>query len=61
MGEVFCQLESDKKLKLATLDEELQKQTVLLNKETTCLSAPMLGNNLQQWIYQEAVKGRFDL
>ena len=61
MGEAFCQLDSDKKLKLATVvDEELQKQLAALNKETTCLSVPLLGSNLQQWLFQEAVEGRWE-
>ena len=32
----------------------------VLNKETTCLSVPLLGSNLQQWIYQEAEEGRWN-
>ena len=52
LGEAFCQLNSDNQLKLATVaDEELQKQLAVLNKEKTCLSVPLLGSNLQQWIY----------
>ena len=55
LGEAFCQLDSDNKLKLATVDdEELQKQLAMLNKEKSCLSAPLLGSSLQEWIYQEA-------
>ena len=61
LGEAFCQLDSDNKLKLATVaEEELQKQLAVLNKEKTCLSVPLLGNNLQQWIYQEAEEGRWE-
>ena len=61
LGEAFCQLDSDNQLKLATVvDEELQKQLAVLNKEKTCLSVPLLGSNLQQWIYQEAEEGKWN-
>ena len=60
LGEAFCQLDSNNQLKLATLEEELQKRLAVLNKETTCLSAPMLGSNLQQWMFQEALEDRWD-
>ena len=54
-------MNSDNQLKLSTVvDEELQKQLAVLNKEKTCLSVPLLGSNLQQWIYQEAEEGRWD-
>ena len=54
-------MDSNKKLKLtAVVDEELQKQLAVLNKEKTCLSVPLLGKNLQQWMYQEAEEGRWD-
>ena len=47
LGEEFCQLDSDKKLKIATVvDEELRKQLAVLNKEKTCLSVPVLGSNI---------------
>merc|ERR550532_943667 len=61
LGEAFCQLNSDNQLKLAkVVDEELQKQLAVLNKEKTYLSVPLLGSNLQQWIYQEAEEGRWN-
>ena len=61
LGEAFCQLDSDNQLKLATVaDEELQKQLAVLNKEKTCLSVPLLGSNLQRWMYEEAEVGRWD-
>merc|ERR550532_2658356 len=61
LGEAFCQLDSDNQLKLATVvDEELQKQLAMLNKEKTCLSVSLLGSNLQQWIYQEAEEGKWN-
>ena len=60
MGAAFCELDADRNLKLATVDEELQKQLAVLNKTKTCLSVPMLGSNIQQWLYQEALEGRWD-
>ena len=60
MGEAFCQLDSDNRLKLATVDEELQTQLAIFNKTKTCLSAPLLGSRMQQWLYQEALEGRWD-
>ena len=32
----------------------------VLNKTKTCLSAPMLESTILEWIYQEAVNGRWD-
>ena len=61
LGEAFCQLNSNNQLKLTkVVDEELQKQLAVLNKEKTCLSVPLLGSNLQQWIYQEAEDGMWE-
>ena len=40
--------------------EDLQKQLVVLNKKKTCFCVPMLGSNIQQWLYQEALEGRWD-
>ena len=60
LGNSFCQLDSDKKLKLATVDVELQKQLAVLSKTKTCLSVPLLENSIQQWLYQEAAEGRWD-
>ena len=60
LGAAFCELDADRNLKLATVNEELQKQLAVLNKTKTCLSVPMLGSNIQQWLYQEAEEGRWD-
>ena len=60
LGAAFCQLDEDIQLKLATVDEELQKKLAVLNKTKTCLSVPMLGSNIQEWLYQEALEGRWD-
>ena len=61
LGAAFCELDANRqKLKLATVDEELQKQLAVLNKTKTCLSVPMLSNSLQEWLYKETLKGRWD-
>ena len=61
LGEAFCQLDSDNKLKLVSVvDGDLQKQLAGMNKEKTCLSVPLLGSNLQEWMYQEAEESRWD-
>ena len=61
LGAALCQLDSDNKLRLATVaDEELQKQLAALNKTKTCNSVPLLGGDLQEWMYQEAMEGRWN-
>ena len=61
LGEALCQLDSDNKLKLAKVaDEELQKQLAALNKTKTCNSVPLLGANIQEWLYNEAENGIWD-
>ena len=60
LGGAFCQLDSDNKLKLATVEEELQQQLAVLNKTKVCFSVPLLGKSFQHWVYQEAIKGRWD-
>ena len=60
LGGAFCQLNENNKLKLTTVDKELQKQLAILNKRKTCSSVPLLGNNLQHWIYKEALEGRWE-
>ena len=60
LGGAFCQLNSDNALKLASVDEELQKELAVLNKTKTCSSVPLLGSNLQHWLYQEALDGRWE-
>ena len=42
------------------MPEDLQKQLAVLNKTKTCLSVPLLGSNILQWIYQEAVDGHWE-
>ena len=58
MGEAFCQLNSENKLKLLTVDEESQREIANLNPTSICHSAPLLGSKMQMWVFQEA--GRWD-
>ena len=60
LGAAFCELDAERNLKLATVDEELQKKLAVLNKTKSCLIVPMLSSNLQQWLYQEVLEGRWD-
>ena len=60
LGGAFLQLNSDNKLKLTTVDAELQKQLIVLNKIKACSSVPLIENNIQFWMYQEALEGRWD-
>ena len=60
LGAAFCELDEEGRLKLATVPEELRKRLAVLNKTKTCLSAPMLDSTILEWIYQEAVDGRWD-
>ena len=60
LGGAFCQLDSDNALKLATVEEELQKELAVLNKPKTCSCVPLLGSNIQHWLYQEALEGRWE-
>ena len=60
LGAAFCELDANRNLKLATVDEELQKQLAVLNKTKTCLSVSLLGSRMQQWLYQEAHEGRWN-
>ena len=60
LGEAFCQLNSENKLKLLTVDEESQREIANLNPTSICHSAPLLGSKMQMWVFQEAVAGRWD-
>ena len=60
LGAAFCELDEEGRLKLANVPEDLQKRLAVLNKTKTCLSAPMLESTILEWIYEEAVNGRWD-
>ena len=60
LGAAFCELDEEGRLKLATVPEEQQKRLAVLNKTSTCLSAPMLESTILEWIYEEAINGRWD-
>ena len=56
----MCRKNRDNQLILATLDEETKKQVAVFNKAKTCSSAPYMDADFLQWLYQEAVEGRWD-
>ena len=51
---------STPRITLLWFDEETQKQLAVMDKAKTCHIVPWLGSNLQEWIYQEAIEGRWD-
>ena len=55
-----CHKSADQRPTLTSLEEEAQKKLAVLNKDKTILILPWLSSNLQKWIYQEALEGRFD-
>ena len=60
LGAAFCELDEEGRLKLGTVPEEQQKQLAIMNKTKTCLSAPILESTILEWIYEEAIHGRWD-
>ena len=60
VGSVVCRENRDNRLILATLDEETQKQAAAFNKAKTCSAVPYMDADFLQWLYQEAVEGRWD-
>ena len=60
VGSIVCRKNRDNQLILATLDEELQKQVAVFNKAKTISVVPYMDVDFLQWLYQEAVEGRWD-
>ena len=60
VGSVVCRESRDNRLILATLDEETQKQAAVFNKEKTISAVPFMDTDFLQWLYQEAVEGRWN-
>ena len=50
----------DNQLILATLNEETRKQAAVLNKAKTISAVPYMDVDFLQWLYQEAVEGRWE-
>ena len=57
---ILCRKNADNQLILSTLDENLQKQAAVFNKAKTCSAVPYMDADFLQWLYQEAVEGRWD-
>ena len=55
-----CIKSASKRPTLPLFAEDIQKQIVVLDRTRTCQIIPWLGINLQEWLYQEAVEGRWD-
>ena len=60
LGRSVCKESSGPKITLLWFDEETQKQLAVMDKAQTCQIVPWLGSNLQEWIYKEAIEGRWD-
>ena len=62
VGSIVCKKNADNQLILATLDEETQKEVAVFNKAKTCSALPYMEKegDFIQWLYQEAVEGRWD-
>ena len=50
----------DKRPVFSLFEEDTQKKLAVMNKTKTCQIILWLSSNLQKWIYQEAMEGRFD-
>ena len=60
VGSIVCRKDADNQLILATLDEKTRRQVAVFDKAKTCSAVPYLEANFLQWLYQEAVEGRWD-
>ena len=45
---------------MATLDKDTKKQVAVFNKAKTISAVPYMAADFLQWLYQEAVEGRWD-
>ena len=55
-----CRKNADNQLVLATLDEEHQRQAAVFDNEKTISAVPYMDVDFLQWLYQEAVEGRWE-
>ena len=60
VGNNVCRMNADNQLILATLNVETQKQAAVFNKAKTIISVPYMDTDFLQWLYQEAVQGRWE-
>ena len=57
---IVCRKNKDNQLILATLNVETQKQAAVFNKGKTISAVPYMEADFLQWLYQEAMEGRWD-
>ena len=60
VGSIICRKNADNQLILATLEKEAQKQVAVFNKSNTVKAVPYMDTDFLQWLYQEAVEGRWE-
>ena len=60
VGNILCRKNADNQLILATLEKEAQKHVAVFNKEKTLTAVPFMDTDFLQWLYQEAVEGRWE-
>ena len=57
---IICKKNADNQLILATLEKEVQKEVAVFNKSNTVKAVPYMDTDFLQWLYQEAVEGRWE-
>ena len=62
VASIVCRKNADNQLVLATLDIETQKEVAMFDKAKTCDIVPYMEKEADflQWLYQEAIEGRWD-
>ena len=61
VGRVLCGKDAKNRVLFEMLDPETQKQVAVFDKARTCHAIPYLvQGDLLQWLYQEAVAGRWE-
>ena len=61
VGSIVCRKNINDQLMLATLDKKIQREVAVFNKAKTCTTLPyMEEGDFLQWLYQEAIEGRWN-
>ena len=60
LATAVCSKSSDKKPPISMCSSGMQKQLAELNQSKTCEVIPWMGNNFHNWLYHEAVEGRWN-
>ena len=61
VGSIVCRKNINDQLILATLDKKIQREVAVFNKTKTCTTLPyMEEGDFLQWLYQEAIEGRWN-